>query len=162
MLVLILNELLMLGADSMRLPLMRRKKDGDTIIEVLIAIAIISSLLVGAFTVMRHSGAAIRDSQEHAEMIQILQSQVEYVRSIAFAQKQPAGGIFASGNFCIDSTDSANPLPVAAGNPVCHNISSLYNVSINYDTTRHVYVFVGTWNKLGGGTAREEFVYRIY
>ena len=40
------------------------KQSGDTLVEVMIAVAIISSVLSGAFLVSQKSARAVRDSQE--------------------------------------------------------------------------------------------------
>ncbi len=50
---------------------------GDTIIEVLLSIAILSVILVGAYVSVNTSTLTLRDSQEHAEALTIAQSQVE-------------------------------------------------------------------------------------
>ena len=56
---------------------------GDTIVEVIIAIAVIATVLTGAFIVSSRSLTAVRDSQEHSEVLQQLQGQVELLRSAA-------------------------------------------------------------------------------
>ena len=50
---------------------------GDTIIEVLLSIAILSVILVGAYVSVNNSTLTLRDSQEHAEALNIAQSQTE-------------------------------------------------------------------------------------
>jgi prepilin-type N-terminal cleavage/methylation domain-containing protein len=54
---------------------------GDTIIEVLICVLIISMILAGAYTTVQRSAVGIRNSQEHAEVLKLLQSQVEQLRN---------------------------------------------------------------------------------
>lgn len=61
----------------------RSTQAGDTIVEVIIAVAVISSLLVGAYTVTERSARAVRDSEEHTQALQLLQGQVELLRSAA-------------------------------------------------------------------------------
>src|SRR5688572_28551189 len=58
-----------------------RRQAGDTIVEVLIVIAIVSSVLVGAFYVANTSTKTVQDNQEHTEAQQRLQTQVEALRS---------------------------------------------------------------------------------
>ncbi|HEY4161084.1 MAG TPA: hypothetical protein VGM08_03420 [Candidatus Saccharimonadales bacterium] len=71
-----------------------RSERGDTIVEVLIAIAVASLILVTAYVTTHHSLTTIEDTQEHSEALQLAQSQVEALRS---TQKTPAsGGCFNS------------------------------------------------------------------
>jgi type II secretory pathway pseudopilin PulG len=60
-----------------------QKQRGDTIVEVIISIAVISSVLVGAFYLTNRSTRAVRDSEEHSQALQLLQGQVEQLRAIA-------------------------------------------------------------------------------
>jgi type II secretory pathway pseudopilin PulG len=146
---------------------------GDTIVEVLIAIAIVSSVLAGAFSVSQKSSRAVRDSQEHAEMLQLLQGQVELVRAIAVGDTTSDKNIFSppSTRFCLDNTNSpvavvsypATPVPPANSATFpheCTGINSLYNIAISYDGTS-TFHFMGWWDKLGGGTNRIDLSYKI-
>lgn len=73
-------------------PFHQSNQRGDTIVEVLIAMAVISSVLAGAFFVTNRSTNNVRDSEEHAQALQLLQGQVEQLRSDATT----AGTIYAS------------------------------------------------------------------
>lgn len=54
---------------------------GDTIVEVLIAITVMSSILGGAFVSARRSTNATRASQERVEALTIAQGQLERARA---------------------------------------------------------------------------------
>ena len=54
---------------------------GDTIVEVLIAIIIVASLMAGAYTITRTSTLAQRQAQEHTEALGLLQGQIELMRA---------------------------------------------------------------------------------
>ena len=56
---------------------------GDTIVEVIIAIAVIATVLTGAFVVSSRSLTGVRDSQEHSDILQQLQGQAELLRVAA-------------------------------------------------------------------------------
>ena len=62
-------------------PLKQSNQRGDTIVEVLIALAIISSVLAGAFFVTNRSTQNVRDTEEHTQALQLLQGQIERVRA---------------------------------------------------------------------------------
>ncbi len=53
---------------------------GDTIVEVLIAIAVVSLVLGGAFTSTRKSANATRTAQEQGEALKLAESQVEQIK----------------------------------------------------------------------------------
>jgi type II secretory pathway pseudopilin PulG len=82
---------------------------GDTIIEVLIAIAVMSFVLGSAFAISNRSQLSIQDAQEHTEALKIAQSQVEQLKQISdnnpggFDNSGPPKTIFntALSNFCI-------------------------------------------------------------
>ena len=77
-----------------------QREAGDTIVEVIIAVVVIASLLIGAFVVTNRSAQAVRDSQEHAKVLGLLQAQVELLRIAAANQKLPAA---LSQPFCFGS-----------------------------------------------------------
>lgn len=78
----------------------RQNQRGDTIVEVIIAIAVISSVLTGAFYLTNHSTRAVRDSEEHAQALQLLQGQVEQLR----AQAPKSTWADVNAPFCFSST----------------------------------------------------------
>ena len=157
-----------------------RDQSGDTIVEVLIALAVISSVIVGAFFVVQKSTTAVRDSQEHGEVQQLLQGQVELVRSIAL-KADASDPIFSTNPkyFCIDMSNPATPkrqdfpsgfvLPDSAadddynGYPsVCKDIQTYYNIAISFDSSTNTFTAVGRWDRLNGGKDQETMAYRLY
>ncbi len=82
-----------------------RRQAGDTIVEVIIAVGVISAILVGAFVVTSSSNRAVRDSEEHAQALQLLQGQVELLRHAA---------------------SGSSPLPAALGTPFCLGVATYY------------------------------------
>jgi|GEM_PF-438005 len=154
---------------------------GDTIVEVLIALAIVSSVLAGAFLVTQKSTLAVRDGQEHGEMSQVLQGQVELVRSLALPETSDTMGVFKNSPkyFCIDTTNPAAPVRVdflasvtslpnvavddySSYRAECRNLQTRYNVAITYDATSKIFTFTGRWDGIAGNKNEEQFVYRIY
>jgi prepilin-type N-terminal cleavage/methylation domain-containing protein len=137
------------------------KQAGDTIIEVIIAIAVISTILSGAFLVTTHSTRAVRDSEEHAEALQYLQGQVELLRAAA----SHTGGLPSTINvpFCLSSGQYYQP---AANSAQC-TIGSFYSVSIvspssspavNATTT---FKLTASWAALSGGTDTVYLAYKV-
>ncbi len=164
----------------MRRLLTTSRQRGDTIVEVLIAVAIVSSVLAGAFTVSQKSALAVRDSQERGEMLQMLESQVELVRALALDQSDNTTGVFATSPayFCInESTRTRIHFPAATTTlPLLQNddfttydsqctnlgIGNRYNIAIKYDAGTKVFTFVGRWDGIHGRKNQQQLSYRIF
>lgn len=149
----------------------RQRQRGDTIIEVLIAATVISAVIMGAYLLTQRSTSTVLYAQEHAEMVQVLQGQVEQVRALALAQKTPTGGIYSPGEFCVDASDPTDIKPVYKSDGEnlsgeyankCTNINDRYTVAVSYDSGTRVFNFKGNWDGLSGGVNNASLVYRIY
>ncbi len=91
----------------------KHNQRGDTIVEVLIAIAVVSLVLAGAFGVSQKSSIATRDSQEHSEAQKLVESQLESLR--AWAAAGTGTNVFTIGSdFCINSPTSVSTCPHSA------------------------------------------------
>ncbi len=127
---------------------------GDTIVEVLVAIAVVSLVLAGAFTSTRHSANATRSAQEQGEALKIAESQVEQIK-IAVETGKPSLAA-APASFCISG--ATTPDSTAA---VCK--IGLYQITITKPDplAPDTYATQITWDKLGGGANSVELDYRI-
>ena len=156
----------------------RLRQTGDTIVEVLIAIAITGAVMAGAFTVSQKSVIAVRSSQEHGEVLQLLQGQVELVRVRALDESNAVSGIYATSPkfFCINDTTKQRANQPRLGNALpdretdsfetyedaCKfGPNKMYSVAISYNPATRIFTFVCRWDRLGGGTNQEQLVYRI-
>lgn len=129
------------------MPIKRPLRDrGDTIVEVLISIALIGTILAGAYAAAYRSSRDIQDSQEHETAIVLGQSQLEILDS------QAATAGFANNNhFCFTATDTVSTT-------ACSGLgsSNLYSVDISKDGTPpannlQAYEIKVTWQRLAGG-----------
>ena len=158
---------------------LKKQNKGDTIVEVLICLAILGFIMTLAYSVSTRSLQNIRRAQERIEALKIAEGQLELLKTI---QKNSSGNFtgiaayVADTPFCITTTGS-NPSPVTFNAPIdawdpeisnvtefkypagCKDLGpgGLYNVAIvspnNSDGgTFTVYV---RWFKLGGGTAEQ-------
>lgn len=134
------------------------RSKGDTIVEVLIALAVMASILVGAFAVASASARNIRTSQEHSEALQLLQGQIEQLRAYAMAGNKTPESVVGPVDFCLKNGAISTTL-----DPDC--TSTLYKYSFKTDSTDvlNVVQFTGTvtWDALGGGQNQEHLTYRI-
>jgi prepilin-type N-terminal cleavage/methylation domain-containing protein len=160
----------------------KRLQRGDTIVEVLIAIAIISLVLTGAFSTTHASLLATRTSQEHSEALKLLESQIESIRSYNIAPPSPT----ATEPFCVDSTAvatnyqakfgggvtipasaAADPLadttyPAACQLPGVAGETYKYYMSIVYNPTTSTYDLRARWDGFNTSHNQVELFYRYY
>ena len=143
----------------MRVTTSRSKQAGDTIVEVILAVAIVSSVLTGAFVVTNRSSKAIRDSEEHAQALQFLQGQVEQLRSAAvFPGRVPTIPNVA---YCFK-----DGIVYPANNTNC-TLNQLYHLSFVTptgnpgppDTT--TFNFAATWSSITGSNAEVDLFYKV-
>lgn len=125
---------------------------GDTIVEVLIAMAVVSSILAGAYASSNKSLNANLQAQERAVATKVVEAQLEQLKTIA---ANPAPNIFTEPSpFCINSGT------VVSGSCITTN-------GIEYTTSIYrngnIFTVQATWDRAGGGTQeRLDMVYRVY
>jgi type II secretory pathway pseudopilin PulG len=76
---------------------------GDTIVEVMICIAIIGAVMGGAFSIVNRSTQRIREAQERSEAVARASDQAERLKALYAADKQ------------LICTDTGSPVPLAMG-----------------------------------------------
>jgi type II secretory pathway pseudopilin PulG len=145
--------------------LTRLKQGGDTIIEVLIAMTIVSLILGGAYVTTNNSLLATRDAQEHDEALQLVQSQIEALKAIVATNATAVFGPSAPNPFCItnvttvDSSSSANCTMDSAGIPV--TTQPAYKVVIT--RTNSDFAVEATWpSVIGVYNDQIQINYRLY
>lgn len=144
----------------------RLNQHGDTIVEVLVAMTVIATVLTGAFFVSRNSLQDVRDSEERAQAVNILQGQIELLRNVA---ENPATGdvgkLNNSSPFCMAADGT-----IITSTSACQNLgeNGLYTVSIDNLTkgacnAPEPCTFLATidWDKVGGGQSRVQLYYRV-
>jgi type II secretory pathway pseudopilin PulG len=148
---------------------LKNNQRGDTIIEVVISIAVIASVLAGAFIVTDNSTHAVRDSEEHAEALQYVQGQIEILRSLAsMPNNNLTTEIPTYGTYCFNSTGTNNP---TGTNSNCV-FDQLYTITINENKGNtslpsgvHAYTATATWAPVNGAVGVKDNVelsYQVY
>lgn len=85
-----------------------RRQAGDTIVEVMIAIAIVSFVLVAAYVTANKNTLINQDTQERGQALQLVTTQLEFLRN--------NHGISASNN-CFDASGTPKAAIVGPTNP---------------------------------------------
>lgn len=156
----------------------RRGQDGDTFVEVLIAIAVVTSVLGIVYATMNRNLAIMRNNQERTEASKIAQSQIEAIKAAMAtdAGRSRINSFDSNAPFCISLTNgdideiSVSATPVAslqadilssANYDTC--ISSFYHyvVKRNGSGLDPTFTITVRWDTLGGGRSQTQMTYRV-
>lgn len=129
---------------------------GDTIVEVLIAVVVVSSVLTGAFTISNMSLKSIRMSQERSEAQKLAQQSVEALGAVV--KTGPAAVV--AGEFCIIKDPSGNNIATVYTDDDCLDTTSgRYRTKITASGT--TYKVRMNWDGLNGINQELIYYYRI-
>lgn len=144
-----------------------RGQAGDTIVEVLICIAILGAVLGTAYVVANNNTKINISSQERLAAIKLAQSQIEYLR----ASDATIGALGT--NFCFNtnglrinnSPQSVDCTVDAAGNVTTQEPK--YNINISNTTTYASppgaeYSIIVTWDDMLGHQSNVTYGYKVY
>ncbi len=148
-----------------------RNQRGDTIVEVLIVLAVLSLSFSISYATANKGLNKAQNAQEHSQALGYLNSQVELVRNVIAKQNN---AVFTSSPFCInESIAPASPSAVVIIDPAhfpteCkkHN-DGRYQVSVNYkqdlaNPANNYFLFSVNWAGLGDfGNQKEDFTYKM-
>jgi type II secretory pathway pseudopilin PulG len=129
---------------------------GDTIVEVMLAIAIVSAVLGGAFVSSNKSLQGARQSQERSEAMKLLEGQLERMKQLS---STPGNNLFTqSAQFCVNDTPAVRPI---SDTVACRQgTDGRYAMSITRNA--NTFTALATWDRIGGGQDRVQLIYRIY
>lgn len=133
---------------------LRSHSGGDTIVEVLIAVAVISAVLGGAYASAGRSLAGSRQSQERGEALKLVESQLERLKLLGAT---PAAGVYTAPTpFCLDATPAVSSACDDA------SLGVTYRLAITRPSS-NTFEVKATWERAGGGGNDEaKLIYRIY
>lgn len=144
--------------------IVRRFKRGDTIVEVLLAIAIVSAVLAGAYVTTNRSLRAGRDAQEASEALELAEGQVERIKSLS-ALPVVGRNIYSPSlvGFCITSSleivTIADLSDINSYDPKCK--SSFYSIGVEKITDKRYVARVQWPGILNSPVRKVELVYRV-
>lgn len=121
----------------------RLNQRGDTIVEVLISIAVVSLILGGAYVTTNKSLKAERGAQERTDATKLVESQIESLKSIA-ADDPDALFKNAPTNFCVTPTQQV--VAAVQTNNTCRFSAS----GANGNTTEPAYFISASLTKTAG------------
>lgn len=147
------------------------RQAGDTIVEVLVAIAIMGLALGSAYALSNRSFRTAMHSKERTEALALAQGQVEFLRDTSLSDT--IGSLLArypSGTeFCFKEDDGSDET-VTTGDDYCDSYgpsnNSLYNISVVYCDgsagcgPANVFTITATWIGAGGGDNNLKLYYK--
>lgn len=144
----------------------RGRQRGDTLVEVLICVLIVSIVLMGAYVTTQRSSRGIRNSQEHAEALKLVQSQLEQVRADA---EKDAPQVFSAGQpFCmvaeapVSGTNAPQCRQDTTGAPTTGQPQYQLSVTRVDNADASLFTVQAEWDDINGSKARESLHYRLY
>lgn len=156
----------------MRLDRSIRNQTGDTIVEVLIAIAIISSVVSTAYATMNSSVKSNQESQEHASALKVAESQLELFKGwLAASNTLPVG----VNSFCMKTVPTVSVEPITATVPStdnsvypanCKNADDdapeRFMTAIVRDPSTNRYTVYIDWDGPKGDRSSVNLLYKVY
>ena len=131
---------------------------GDTIIEVLVALAVLSLAFALSYGTASRALADTQNSQEHTLALEYLDAQFEALRYYA----GHPGVVLPTNSFFLDLTTGSVQVKPAPGTEPGSGFS--YSITLALDTSQtSTYHATITWPGLGNlGPQSEELSYRVY
>lgn len=154
-----------------------RKERGDTIVEVLIVLTIVSLALSISYAIANRSLLGVRRSQEHSEALQLAQTQIERLRQVISTAPpsvvQPTSGYFCMYDNAGVSTPKtenlvATPFDLSTYASECQSDSNssgtkLYGVAISYDPVNFKYTVRVQWDDISANHVDSvSLIYKVY
>ena len=84
---------------------LRLNKAGDTLVEVLIAISVVSVVLAGAYVMTNRSLSSTRDAQERVNATKLAETQIEIIKGTLIKDSSKIFGSTVPVDFCIPPTN---------------------------------------------------------
>jgi prepilin-type N-terminal cleavage/methylation domain-containing protein len=132
---------------------------GDTIVEVMVVLAVLGLAIGISYSTANRSLLNTRQAQESSQATELVQSQVEALRTLT--QVGNPQNIFQPGPYCLSPT----PYTIQTGNACSQpSLPSPSNVSITYVAVpTDTFTVVATWpDALGQGNDTVTLVYRLH
>lgn len=147
---------------------------GDTIVEVLIAMAVASAVIGSSYVVVNRTLANARQAQEHSAALEIANEQIERISNFVVSPADRAEVLSVSyhcasktdGSLITQTTLNASTLDDESKyNTAClrSDLPQRYRTAFAYNTTTDVFTVTVTWAAAtGNGNDRTTLLYKAY
>jgi len=135
--------------------LRRLAQRGDTIVEVLIAMAIISLVLASAYVTSTRNTTLMQSSQERQQAQRLVESQIEMIRS--------KGGITGTGHCFVGGTETSGaPCNITGSSYSAATYTLSITGPIGTTTPTGTYTVSAVWTSLGSKKTNDSNVTMYY
>jgi prepilin-type N-terminal cleavage/methylation domain-containing protein len=144
----------------------KQRQRGDTLVEVLISIAIVSLVLGGAYVTTNRSLTATRAAQERSNALKLAEGQVEQLKAIIAATPDQVFGPTAPLTFCVYNgaiipNVPANVKCAVDSKGVQTTAEPVFHITVQ--RTGNDFAVNELWSNAGGkNTDHVDLKYRIY
>jgi prepilin-type N-terminal cleavage/methylation domain-containing protein len=148
--------------------MLKLKQRGDTIVEVMIVLAILGLAISISYATASRSLKNTRQAQENAEATELVRGQIEALRTVACNTTDPdcdrPALINSNATFCLE-LDGDTYTPVEDTGTACHHGALDYHVTVrqtNPDTPTSAYIVSAEWPSIQGeGNDTVTITYRL-
>lgn len=155
------------------------KQQGNTIVEVLLALAISGAVIATAIASVNNSTQSVQQYQERTEAVKVAESQLEAVRARFSSESEAViNDIKSSPGFCVvDSSiqefglsgivDFSDPVDnviqnLSSGFPSDCFFDERYGAHMIYDDSQNRLTITVRWLRVGGGVDQVRIVYGLH
>ena len=144
---------------------------GDTIVEVLIAMAVISSVLGGAYASANRNSKSAQQSQEHSRALKVAETQLELLKAYATNfHDQFTSDPNLNGSFCLQTDTAGNDVKIKSYDSSTageckvddNGIADRYSTEVTKDAVTNIYTVKISWDGIKGGQDQVGLVYRVF
>ncbi len=145
---------------------------GDTIVEVMIVLAVLGLSISIAYSTANKSLLEAREAQESSYAAELVASQVEQLRVLAGNSSSSPNNIYITNAFCINSsgnvttgfTSNTQPITNFSAYPAGCEFNNLYYISVVWSNSpEDTFTVQAVWNDiLGQGVDTSTLVYRVH
>ena len=128
------------------------RQAGDTIVEVLIAISIVSLVLTTAYMVTNKNSLTMQATQERTQAQKLIERQIELLRA--------ATSVPAATSFCFTDDDGSTSTILTqcsfnqSGDSSTDTSAALYKIAISPNIpSPNTFEVKATWDRIGGGSS---------
>lgn len=122
---------------------------GDTIVEVLLAIAVVSFILAISYGLANRSTQGMQKAHERSEALKEVEGQLDILRNYLAGDD----ATWTDAQVCfIESTDPGDPPFVPTNDPNSCNFGVDDRYAIDIEKNDNVYTATARWEKIGGGS----------
>ena len=137
---------------------------GDTIVEVLIAIAVISLILGGAFVLTNRSLQGTRAAQERLNAIKLVEGQLEQVKNLSRTNNGAIFGSSTPASYCIDTSSTVQSTSDASCRVNTDGAPTSGDPAFNLSISRagNTFTVKAVWDSVLGNQDNVEMKYNVY